>query len=263
MLIFSQEKQAQFDQAEQQKDSEQLLDRNEQNEINRRVMVLMFRKGSRVDPHKWPCPRASEGVAGCIKRFWSNGETRRSTHLPNHADRTFDDKKDTFACRFYQRISDQSPCNGTVRFARVRLYDGFEQFIPFAPFEATILNQVPIKGSANSEGIAILNNVTLPANCEIRWGYKPEHGEQPELLFRRTIFLVASDEEGDEAARKKLSNLGYHDDDNATNIAGFQLDYGHLTDPFLSITGELDSGTLDLLGKVYAKAANDLRRPQS
>jgi hypothetical protein len=78
MLIFSQEKQAQFDQAEQRNDSEQMLDRNEQNEINRRVMVLMFRKGSRVDPHQWPCPRASEGVAGCIKRFWSNGETRLS-----------------------------------------------------------------------------------------------------------------------------------------------------------------------------------------
>jgi hypothetical protein len=263
MLIFSQEKQAQFDQAEQRNDSEQMLDRNEQNEINRRVMVLMFRKGSRVDPHQWPCPRASEGVAGCIKRFWSNGETRRSTHLPNHIDRNFNDKKDTFACRFYQRISDQSPCHGAVRFARVRLYDGFEQFIPFAPFEATLVNQEPIKGSANGEGIAILDNVILPASCEIRWGYKPERGEQPELLFGRTIFLVAADEEGDEAAHKKLNNLGYHDDDIATNIAGFQLDYGHLTDPFLSTTGEFDSRTLDLLGKVYAEAANDLRRPQS
>ena len=76
-------------------------------------MVLIFRKDSQVLPAKWPCPKATEGKAGCIKRFWSDGETRRGTHLPG-VDRKFDDTKDTFACRFYQRISDTSPCHGTV-----------------------------------------------------------------------------------------------------------------------------------------------------
>jgi hypothetical protein len=55
--------------------------RNDANSPNRRVMVLLFKKGSKIDPAKWPCPRATEGVSGCIKRFWSDGDTRRSKRL--------------------------------------------------------------------------------------------------------------------------------------------------------------------------------------
>ena len=109
LLIFSQEKQAQFDQAKQQNDAAGIAERNEENAINRRVMVLLFRVGSKVDPQKWPCPSALGDKSGCIKRFWSDGETRRSTHLPG-VDRKFTDTYDTFACRFYQRISISSPC---------------------------------------------------------------------------------------------------------------------------------------------------------
>ena len=111
LLIFSQEKQEIFDQGKQQNDVALIQQRNSQNAPNRRVMVLMFRKGSRVDPAKWPCPRAADGTSGCIKRFWSDGETRRSTHLPDKP-RKFADTADTFACRFYQRISSSSPCEG-------------------------------------------------------------------------------------------------------------------------------------------------------
>ena len=50
VLIFSQEKQEKFDQAKQKNDKPTLAGRNAQNAPNRRVMVLMFRKGSRIDP---------------------------------------------------------------------------------------------------------------------------------------------------------------------------------------------------------------------
>lgn len=113
VLIFSQEKQEKFDQAKQKNDKPTLAGRNAQNAPNRRVMVLMFRKGSRVDPAKWPCPRATEGVSNCKKRFWSDGEKRRSTHLSGN-DRKFEMDKGTFACRFYQRISDGSPCTAIL-----------------------------------------------------------------------------------------------------------------------------------------------------
>jgi hypothetical protein len=73
----------------------------------------MFRKGSQVLPSKWPCPTFKEGPAGCKKRFFSDGQTRRSTHTPG-ADRRFDDTHDTFACRFYQRISGASPCEASI-----------------------------------------------------------------------------------------------------------------------------------------------------
>ena len=109
LLIFSQEKQDLFQTADQQKDTVTLDERNKENAKNRRVMVLIFRKGSKVDPKRWPCPRWNEGVDACKKRFFSDGEKRRSTRLPD-TDRKFDQTRDTFACRFYQRLSDSSPC---------------------------------------------------------------------------------------------------------------------------------------------------------
>ena len=107
VLIFSQEKESQFDQ------NQDKSARNSANAPNRRVMVLLFRKGSKVIPTKWPCPRVTEGVAGCRKRFFSDGERRRNTRLPDQ-DRKFEETQDTFACRFYDRISSQSPCGKLV-----------------------------------------------------------------------------------------------------------------------------------------------------
>src|SRR5439155_1060648 len=56
-----------------------------------------------------PCPRASDGTAGCRQRFWSDGEARRNKRLPDER-RRHDQKGETFACRFYERIIDNSPC---------------------------------------------------------------------------------------------------------------------------------------------------------
>ncbi len=83
--------------------------RDEENGLNRRVMVLLFRPGTSVQFAKWPCPRTSEGVADCRKRFFSNGEARRT---PQALRREFKDTKDTFACRFYHRLVVASPCEG-------------------------------------------------------------------------------------------------------------------------------------------------------
>ena len=83
--------------------------RDEQNAPNRRVMVLLFRPGTSIDASKWPCPRAKESYSGCVKRFWSNGNDRRFTQLANDR-RLFESTADTFACRFYQRLTDASPC---------------------------------------------------------------------------------------------------------------------------------------------------------
>jgi hypothetical protein len=114
MLLFSAEDEARFKQAFAKKDDPTLRDeRDENNRINRRVMILIFRKGSQVLPTKWPCPTFKEGTAGCKKRFFSNGDVRRSTHTPG-ADHKFVDSHDTFACRFYQRISDGSPCTQLI-----------------------------------------------------------------------------------------------------------------------------------------------------
>jgi hypothetical protein len=106
LLIFSDTLNKEFDK---QKDKSV---RNAANTPNRRVMVLLFRPGSKVLASKWPCPKAKEGSGGCKKRFWSDGEQRRSTRLPNDP-RKFEDKQDTFSCRFYQRLTTGSPCEST------------------------------------------------------------------------------------------------------------------------------------------------------
>ncbi len=113
VLIFSQQEQDQYAADKQNNDQEGIEERNAANAPNRRVMIILFKVGSKVDPAKWPCPRATEGISGCQKRFWgdgSDGETRRSTRLPDQ-ERTFEATEDTFACRFYQRITDDSPCH--------------------------------------------------------------------------------------------------------------------------------------------------------
>ena len=114
LLLFSSEDEALFKQAFANKDEPTLHgQRDTRNAVNRRVMILIFRKESQVLPSKWPCPTYKEGGAGCKKRAFSDGGKRRSTHLSG-AERKFELIQDTFSCRFYQRISQGSPCNSTA-----------------------------------------------------------------------------------------------------------------------------------------------------
>jgi hypothetical protein len=111
LVLFSSEDEQLFKDAFNKKDTEALrTERDSQNGPNRRVMILVFRKGSQILPSRWPCPTYKEGPAACKKRFFPNGDELRSTHLAG-AQKTFDETHDTFACRFYQRISDRSPCH--------------------------------------------------------------------------------------------------------------------------------------------------------
>jgi outer membrane protein OmpA-like peptidoglycan-associated protein len=100
-LLFSQEEDTKF------KNAKDKSERNRENAPNRRVMILLFRPGSAVDPAKWPCPRAKEGIDGCKARFWSDSQRRLAL---GEERRRFEDTKDTFACRFYHRLTDRSPC---------------------------------------------------------------------------------------------------------------------------------------------------------
>ncbi len=119
-LIFSSKRNAGFEQ------DQDKTARNAANAPNRRVMALLFRPGSRIDPAKWPCPRAKEGVSGCVKRLFSDGENRRGIRLPDK-DRKFKDTQDTFACRFYQRLVTNSPCERDIELVplRIRLIDPY------------------------------------------------------------------------------------------------------------------------------------------
>ncbi len=86
-------------------------ERDKENAVSRRVLALLFRPGSQVSPAKWPCPTTAEKRTACEKRFWSDWETRRANQEKR---RTFAADKNTFACRFYERLVTSSPCEGPV-----------------------------------------------------------------------------------------------------------------------------------------------------
>jgi hypothetical protein len=100
-LIFSRK------QAEWFKKPENFADRDEANEPNRRVIVFLFAPGTQVDPDQWPCAEAETGITHCQDRFWSDWKRRLGTQ---EQEREFRKTHDTFACRFYQRLSRYSPC---------------------------------------------------------------------------------------------------------------------------------------------------------
>lgn len=80
-------------------------ERNRENQPNRRVLVLLYRPNTRVDPVKWPCPTFKEGIAGCQKRFFADAR-ERSTRSAER--RLFSATKDTFQCRFFQRMHENA-----------------------------------------------------------------------------------------------------------------------------------------------------------
>jgi hypothetical protein len=109
--------------------NDQKDERNRLNAPNRRVVLFFFPPKLEIDVQKWPCPRASEGRTGCVKRFWTDHELRRKpkqterrsygpfTEEPKaddpEADPTtgrLEGTRDTFACRFYDRLARHSPC---------------------------------------------------------------------------------------------------------------------------------------------------------
>lgn len=103
-MVFSQDENARFNQPANKSE------RDRENAVNRRVLILLFRPGT-PPSSKWPCPRASEDDTGCKARMWSDGDTRRS---PQAARREFKNTQDTFACRFYHRLTVASPCEGIL-----------------------------------------------------------------------------------------------------------------------------------------------------
>jgi hypothetical protein len=102
-------------------------DRATANFDNRRAIIYFFEKGSKIDPAKWPCPRASDAdrISKCIAHFWSDGNDRKGKLLDekrrrfgkavrNRTERIAQVEK-TFACRFYHGLALHSPCEGDLQ----------------------------------------------------------------------------------------------------------------------------------------------------
>lgn len=128
-------------------------ERNAANAPNRRVSALLFRPGTRVVSGKWPCPRATEPTSGCRRRLWSDSQERVT---PGPVKRQWEKTKDTFACRFYDRIAGDSPCERmAANVVVIQLLYEDETPMADATFEAAF-GEVKISGKTDATGTAAI-----------------------------------------------------------------------------------------------------------
>lgn len=269
VLLFSQREQDEF------KPAEEHERRNEANAPNRRVLVFLFERGTQVDPSRWPCPRARESSAGCRKRFWSDGEERRSRLLPDKR-RQFQETEDTFACRFYHGLAAFSPCETALKLWVVRLLadgpDGKQVALVGRRFAVTAgeaANAPTLRGFTDDRGILRLpvydDVVTMtlkvdvsgyifgdppgaPASGGGNGGAPPSDAWEGEDQFWQFTLkgggLLPVDDPGYPPALQRLSNLGYGNGDPAQwdqrttlfAISAFQRKHG--IEPSGAITDE-------------------------
>jgi hypothetical protein len=147
---------------------------------NRRAVVFVFRHGTRIDPHKWPCPAPRAGPAGipaCTVRFWSDHKKRGSE---TDQDRTFGDDMsflkvdddnnlaetpieqtgNTMRCRFYHGFAVNSPCEArlkewVIRF-KVPSFNGHLELLKFRRYVVKVgesENSPVIRGNTDELGV--------------------------------------------------------------------------------------------------------------
>ena len=212
-----------------QKDQQQLPkeERDARNRANRRVVIYLFRPGTTITASLWPCPRANESSAGCRKRFFSDGDKRRS---PGSVQREHvslqGTANDTFACRFYARIGSTSPCERplSARPLTIRLFDPFTVRISESPYRITVGGEV-VETKADADGFVNLQIPEIPEDCLVEWGHA--EGDATTYLFSRKIYLQMEGLEEDEEVKRRLHNLGYsYEEELPDKVKEFQIDYG-------------------------------------
>jgi len=218
-LMFSQVENQDFSQPERK------AQRDAGNAPNRRVVIFLFRPGSKVSPDRWPCPRAKEGVGGCTHRFWSDAEKRRTFQEDR---RVFEDTRDTYACRFYHRLASSSPCERMGDMYLFRLFDERAIMIPYALYEVEV-GEARRRGQADQEGWIRFREVELPDPCVIRWrrpNSDPGTTDQPQWDFYMQVHIKIADDK-ETGQMQRLHNLGYPFGTTANErLAAFQKDYG-------------------------------------
>ena len=225
--------------------------RNTQYVVDRRVVVFLFKPEIRLDVANWPCPRASEGPVGCRKRFFVNAASRLT---PGPARKRHKGPLDeTFACRFYDIIAGNSPCERILETYRVRLFDKQATPLPGALFTLTDGKRV-IKGRAGADAFLTVRDIKVPADVHVEWQRAPG-GE----TFSMDVHVDIEDADVDAAARRRLHNLGYEGHSTpAEDVRAFQKDHAARFDG-MQPNGVLDAVTRDALEQINAECDPSVR----
>jgi hypothetical protein len=252
VLLFSQEEKQFFDQPENHDE------RDAENEPNRRVLVFLFRPGARVSPKRWPCPRADEPTAACRRRFWSDAKDRRASR---ESRREHPQDRETFSCRFYDRLAGSSPCEVVSPVFRLRLYDKAGKHIPFAPFRIQFDGEKQPRplDLADAKGFVVTRGIPAPGKCTIEWGPPLAGGGPPQALeFKNEIFL-RFDADRVASADQRLQNLGFSGDASRDEkVIAFKKDHPERFDAS-EVDGRLTPKTLDAIEQIHDGMPDDAR----
>jgi hypothetical protein len=215
VLIFSRQEDRDF------ADHANKATRDHENAPNRRVLIFLFQVGNKVTAEKFPCPRANEGVAGCIARFWSDADQRRNSRLPDQR-RTLQDTRDTFACRFYDRLAGLSPCESPLPTQDIllRLCDALQQPIAHAPCRV-VSGGVARTPVADEDGF--ISITLIGAQCEVEWTIPGQDAQT--FPFHRSVFMSLTGADGD--TERRLHNVGFFEEDTIEeNVRVYQRVFG-------------------------------------
>lgn len=224
---------------------EKIPERDAENEPNRRVLVYLFHPDDRIAPDEWPCPRTKEGDGACRKRFWSDSDRRVK---PGEARREYQRSRDTFACRFYDRLTWRSPCEMTsVQGFAVYLLDPDRQRLPFAQWRVFDGDRLIAKGVANEEALAMVSLPQVPEVVRLEW--RPEGSAASDdgaFPFMRPHYPLAGIDAVDTERLRMLENLALNRyGDVEADVAAFQRELN------LSPTGKV-ADIRDLIERWHA-----------
>jgi len=276
ILLFSKADKAELDRPERK------AERNSRNQPNRRAMILLFRPGSEIDPTQWPCPTVKEGVAGCKARFFSDADQRRKNA---DEEREFVKTKDTFACRFYQRMLESSPCEGLLRTIQVRLFDRKARPLPFAPCLVSLAGKPPqphrasgVAGSTpagstpsddeTQDALITVRDLKVPTTLNLKWS-RPQTGDGPnsplpaptdEFEFELEVAIDIPEDKPEAASLTRLTNMGYvRGPTRVDNIREFQRDYKPRFAE-IEIDGTLNAATQKAIKEVHDTCTPNVKR---
>jgi hypothetical protein len=219
--------------------------RDAANLINRRVVIFLFRPELKIAPASWPCPTATEGVAGCRARFFLNAK-QRLTPGPTRR-RHYGPLDETFACRFYDRLAANSPCEQILRMYKIRLFDPYATPLPGASYTISDGKRT-VTGLADSDAYATITDLKVPATVDVTWTDTSDSTSQ----YNLTVYVDVEGDD-DDAAKQRLHNLGYENfPELADNVRAFQQDQQDRF-PDMQPTGELDDATRAALRQVNAE----------
>jgi hypothetical protein len=200
--------------------------RDAANARDRRVLIFLFKPGSRINPNKWPCPHVnqSNAIGVCTKRLWSDAK-RRLKPDPTE-EREFRKTQDTFGCRFYHGIAQNSPCDGVHKQWVLRILQDLPREDLNPPREARPL--------ANARFVALASDVA--ESPQIR-GKSDENGVVRLPVFDEVTAMTLKIEVGDalppaggatppQPADKDDPGIGPSEDEK--NFMVFKLDAGAL-----------------------------------